>query len=107
MKINFNEVMVFEDVARTSGEIKNLRQAFANFIYKEQTGKFALALARKISRGNNETEFTPEEVELIRTYSNDLPAYYFEAISEILDDDSHPENHENERYLVQVVVMVN
>ena len=32
MKINFDEVMIFSDVARTHGEIKSIRKPFADFI---------------------------------------------------------------------------
>lgn len=93
MKINFDEVMIFSDVARTHGEIKSIRKAFADFIYTQQSGVLARALANKIFKGNNETEYTPEEVELIKIYSSDLPPCYIDAIAEMLAE-SELENKE-------------
>jgi hypothetical protein len=84
MKIDFDSVMVFSDVARTQGEIKSIRKYFADFLYTQQNGILAYALSRKIFNATDDTEFTPEEVELIRAYSQDLPPCYIDAISEML-----------------------
>ncbi len=86
MKLNFDQVMIFNDVAKTSGEIKNIRKAFANFIYTEENGILARAIANKIFNATDETDFTPEECFLIRQYCHDLTPNYIDAIEEMLDD---------------------
>ena len=86
MKLNFDQVMIFSDVAKTQGEIKNIRKAFADFIYTNETGPMASALASKIFSADEETEFTQVECLLIREYSQHLPANLMDAIIEILED---------------------
>lgn len=86
MKLNFDQVMIYSSIDRKQGEIKNIRKAFANFIYTEENGILARAIANKIFNATDETDFTPEECFLIRQYCHDLTPNYIDAIEEMLDD---------------------
>ena len=85
MKLNFDQVMIFSSIDRKKGEIRNIRKAFADFIYTEETGIFARAIANKIYNADDETDFTPEECLLIRQYCHDLTPSLMDAIEEMLD----------------------
>lgn len=85
MKLNFDQVMIFSSIDKKQGEIRNIRKSFADFIYTEETGVLARAVATKIFNADDETEFTPVECALIREYSQHLPANLMDAIEEMID----------------------
>ena len=69
MKLNFDEVEVYTDLAKENSVTQSIRKDFANFIYTQGNGIAAHALALKIYNGTPDTDYDPQEVELIRGFS--------------------------------------
>lgn len=86
MVINFERVEIFTDVARTSCMIQNVKKEFADIIYRYGNGIEAHALALKIYNSNGNTEYSEDEVKLIRSVSKMLSPAFIDAIDKLTDD---------------------
>ena len=84
MKLNFDEVEIYENLTKTKKHVQNIREEFANFLYNEGQGIAAHALALKIFNGTPDTEFNPQEVELIRVFSRGCTPAIIDAIIEMI-----------------------
>ena len=84
MKLNFDKVEVYTDLSKKKSVEQNIREDFANFVYTQCTGIKAHALALKIYNGNPDTEYTPQEVEMVRGYSQGCTPAIIDAITELI-----------------------
>lgn len=66
MKIDFERVCLYVDVAHTTMVERNIRKDFADMIYNTGGGIECHALALKVFNGNAETEYSERECELMR-----------------------------------------
>ena len=87
-KIDFERIELFTDIAHTQCVVKNVKKDFANAIYTYGAGIEAHALALKIYNSEGMTEYTQEEVALIRKYSQMCQPAFIDAINKILEDDN-------------------
>lgn len=84
MKLNFDNVEIYNDLSKTTSRTESIRKDFANFIYNRGQGLPAHAIAIKIYNGDAETEYTPEEVQLIRVFSQECSPAVIDAITELI-----------------------
>ncbi len=66
MKIDFNKVCVFVDVAHTVMTERDIRKEFADMIYNTGGGIECHALALKVFNGDADTEYNERECEIMR-----------------------------------------
>ena len=71
-KINFQQFKMYASITRKNVQIIDVREQFADMIYTHVNGIKAHALALKIYNNEGETEYTYEEVQLIRTVAEQL-----------------------------------
>lgn len=86
MKINFDLVQVFTDLAKTQCVRQSIRKEFANLIYTQGNGIEAHALALKIYNGDADTEYNEQEVMLIRRFSLLCTPCIIDAFNELLGE---------------------
>lgn len=66
VKLNFKSFPVYTGVSKRTQREIDIREAFADLIYTSVNGIRSHALALKIYQSEGETEFTTEELMLIR-----------------------------------------
>lgn len=68
MKINLERVEVFTDLSKTQCAVIDMRKQIANIIYSQGAGLglAGQALAVKMWNGNDDTEYTDDEVKIIK-----------------------------------------
>ena len=84
MKLNFDEVEVYTDLAKENSVTQSIRKDFANFIYTQGNGIAAHALALKIYNGTPDTDYDPQEVELIRGFSRGCTPCVIDAFTDMI-----------------------
>lgn len=89
MKIDFGKVEVFTGIAKRQCVIENIREQFADLIYNMGRGVAAHALALKIYNSDSETEYTQEECNMIRQFSEMCSPNVIDAIGKLLDETGH------------------
>ena len=72
IKIDFKHFNIYTSVSRKVARPMDVRETFADMIYNNVNGIKAHALALKIYEHEGETEYTDEEVRLIRTVAEQL-----------------------------------
>lgn len=65
MKINFEKVEVFTNLAKTKAAVIDIKEGFADAIYTQGQGIACHALALKIYNSKGEEEYDDKEVQLI------------------------------------------
>lgn len=65
-RINFKHFLVYTNVSRNGKKVTDVRETFADLLYKGVNGIRSHALALKIFGSSGETEFSADEVALIR-----------------------------------------
>ncbi len=65
-EIDFQYIKIYTTVSRKVAQTVDVRETFADMIYKNVNGIKAHALAMKIYNSEGETEYSEEEVKLIR-----------------------------------------
>ncbi len=92
MKINFEAVEIYADIAKKHFLKLDVREQFADLIYKNATGIKAHELALKIYHSQGETEFSEEECFLIRQYANSFcTPGFIDAVNALFEaSGSHP-----------------
>lgn len=86
MKINFEKIELFTDIAKKNSLMFDAREQFADLIYKNATGIKAHALSLKIYHSQGDTEYSDEECMLIRQYSESLcTPGFIDAINAVLN----------------------
>lgn len=92
-KINFEKLLVATDIARKRCENKDCREDFANVLYRNGSGIAAHALALKIYSSHEDTEYSDEEIQLMRKYANGFcKPFFIDALEHTLagNDDVSP-----------------
>lgn len=84
MKLNFKEMNISAGVSGRNHYLQDVREAFADVIYRGCQGIAALELARKIYHSEGDTEYTEQEVNIIRQASRMCTAQFIESIERIL-----------------------
>lgn len=78
MKIlNFKQLLIATDVARKHCEKIDSRESFANVLYCNGDGISSHVLALKIYNSIGETEYTDEEINLIKKYADSCCKPFF------------------------------
>lgn len=92
MRLNFQQFSVPTGVSRTNRQTGDARESFADMIYLNVNGIRAKVLAMKIYQSEGETEYSPDEVKLIREVAEKLCAPNFiDGLMEQLDNQSKNE----------------
>lgn len=65
VKINFENMEIFTNIARTECVVQDVRTSFADIVYNHCNGIEAQALAMKIYQSSGDTSFTERECQLI------------------------------------------
>lgn len=81
MILNLKEIEIFENIAKTKCVVMDIREAFADLIYARGTGIKAHALALKVFNSDENTEYTEEEIELIKVYLSMCTPAIIDAIN--------------------------
>lgn len=76
-KLNFQKFSVPTGISKKNKQTGDARESFANLIYLNVNGIRAHALAMKIYQSEGETEFSQEEVKLIREVADRMCAPNF------------------------------
>lgn len=71
-KINFQQFKVYASITRKNVQTIDAREQFADMIYTHVNGIRAHALAMKIFKSDGETEYSKEEVQMIRSVAEQL-----------------------------------
>ena len=91
-KINFQQLKVYVSITRKNVQKIDAREQFADMIYTHVNGIRAHALAMKIYESKGNTEYSPEEVKLIRAVAEQLCVPGFiDGLNEQLDDNNKTE----------------
>lgn len=77
VKLNFQQFCVPTGVSRKNRRTGDARESFADMIYLNVNGIRAHLLAMKIFHSEGETEYSPEEVALIKDVAEKLCAPNF------------------------------
>ena len=93
MKINFDSIKVYTDLGKETGIIQNIRKDFANLIYTEGRGIAAHALAMKIYNGDKDTEYSEEEIMMIRNFAGICSPCIIDAFETILNNRSNEQDN--------------
>lgn len=86
MKINFERVEVFEDVAHSRCRVVSIRKELADFIYTNGRGIAAHALALKIYNSKGEEEYDESECGMILEVAKFGTPALIDAINTLLCD---------------------
>lgn len=89
MKLNFKEFKAFVDIKHTQTRTADVREQFADMVYKNVNGIRALVLAQKIYQSTGAEEYTPVQVQMIKTVANSLclPSF-IEGLTEQINNNS-------------------
>ena len=72
VKINFKEIKVYKDIAKTKSEVVDMQDEVANAMYEKGQGIGFHALALKIYNANGEIELDDKEYGLLMAYANQM-----------------------------------
>lgn len=72
VKIDFSNIAVYTDIAKTKAVTENIREEVANELYSYGQGISFHALALKIYNGTGEQEFDDKEYQLLMNYANQM-----------------------------------
>ena len=69
MKINFEQLRVYTDIAKTREQVINVKVQVADAIYQSGIGIAAHALALKIYNSTGDCELTDDEYQLLMSFA--------------------------------------
>lgn len=72
VKINFKEIKIYKDIAKTKVAVVNIQEEVANDLYEKGQGIGFHALALKIYGSQGEIELSGEEYNLLLAYANQM-----------------------------------
>lgn len=72
VKINFKEITVYKDIAKTKVAVVNIQEGVANDLYEKGQGIGFHALALKIYNADGEIELDDKEYGLLMAYANQM-----------------------------------
>ena len=84
MKVNLRKVKVYADLKKTKGEVLDIQDMLAEFVYTYGGGFKGLRLANKIADGKDgEVELTDEEAQMVLAVcdNNDMRCLLLTAVS--------------------------
>ena len=95
MKIELEHLDVFMTLDKNQCQVVNARKQIANIIYSQGAGLglAGQALAVKMWNGNDETEYTDDEVRIIKELVERTPAPCFiDAVNDAISNSADDEN---------------
>lgn len=87
MKLNFKEMKIRAGIAEKNCYLQDVRETFADVIYRGCNGIAALELARKIYRSEGEEDYTDDEVGIIRQAASVCTPQFIESINTMIEED--------------------
>lgn len=87
MKLNFKEMKIRAGIADKTCYLQDVRETFADVIYRGCNGIAALELARKIYRSEGEEDYTDDEVGIIRQAASVCTPQFIESINTMIEED--------------------
>lgn len=72
VKINFKEIKIYKDIAKTKSEVVDMQDEVANAMYEKGTGIKFHALALKIYNAKGEIELDEQEYGLLMAYAEQM-----------------------------------
>ena len=92
MKINFEQIKVFTDIAKTNETVANLKVQVADALYQNGFGIASHALAFKIYNSQGDCELTDEEYQILMSFLEQKSSpMIIEAFKNIGNDDNSKE----------------
>lgn len=86
MKLNFKEMKILAGIADQNSYLQDVRETFADVIYRGCNGIAALELARKIYKSDGEEDYVDNEVKLIRQAASLCTPQFIESINLMMED---------------------
>lgn len=86
MKLNFERLEIYTDIAHEECTVQDVRKDFANIIYQNGAGMDAHALAHKIYENEGEVEYTDEEIALIMRFAERCTPAFIDALKSAVDN---------------------
>lgn len=83
-KINFAKLLIYTSIAHKESIEQDVRETFADVIYRTCPGIAALELARKIYHSEGEEVYNEQELNIIRQASRMCTAQFIETIEQLL-----------------------
>ena len=72
VKINFKEIKIYKDIAKTKVAVLDIQEEVANDLYEKGQGIGFHALALKIYNADGEVELDDKEYGLLMAYANQM-----------------------------------
>lgn len=83
-KINFAKLLIYTSIAHKESIEQDVRETFADVIYRTCPGIAALELARKIYHSEGNEVYNEQELSIIRQASRMCTAQFIETIEQLL-----------------------
>lgn len=87
MKLNLEQLKIYRGIARNDkdADVVDVREQFADLIYKGAAGIAALELARKIYMSNEETGYTDDEIAMMQRYAGQCTPQFIDALESLIN----------------------
>lgn len=82
--INFSKLLIYTSIAHKESIEQDVRETFADVIYRTCPGIAALELARKIYHSEGDEVYNEQELSIIRQASKMCTAQFIETIEQLL-----------------------
>lgn len=83
-RINFEKLLIYTSIAHKESIEQDVRETFADVIYRTCPGIAALELARKIYHSEGEEVYNEQELNIISQASRMCTAQFIETIEQLL-----------------------
>lgn len=83
-RINFAKLLIYTSIAHKESIEQDVRETFADVIYRTCPGIAALELARKIYHSEGNEVYNEQELSIIRQASRMCTAQFIETIEQLL-----------------------
>jgi len=92
MKINFEQLTVYTDIAKTNATVANVKVQIADAMYQNGFGIASHALAFKIYNSQGDCELTEEEYQILMSFvEQKCTPMIIEAFKNVGNDDNSKE----------------
>lgn len=92
IKIDFTNITVYTDIAKTKAVVKDLKEEVANDLYMHGQGIAFHALALKIYNSQGEVELDDKEYQLLMNYANQMcTPMIIDAFKNFANDETNKE----------------
>ena len=92
IKIDFSNITVYTDIAKTKAVVKDLKEEVANDLYMHGQGIAFHALALKIYNSTGEVELDDKEYQLLMNYANQMcTPMIIDAFKNFANDETNKE----------------